>query len=404
MTTYRHTRVIALTIALLVLLTCFAPISMAASAQTTGSVNVRSGPGTNYKAITKVKTGTQVEVLDNTTNPEWWKIKVNGKEGYITSEYLVLTTSNTAVTTEKTIMRAEAGSSYRTLATLESGTQVTVLDNATVPGWWKVSYNEKEGYVEARALQYGKAAAPAAGQPDAQANAPTPTPAATNQNTTADQVSAGDPNASKIAEAKKINSDTVGWISVPNTNISDPILYRANFYYQNRNIYKKKSLEGVYPYYSFKQKNVVIFGHNLRGSGKGFHQLHHLQEAATGSSKCKYSACKKSISDLSGWYKKDSGRIWNISIYGTSKWEVFAMYEVPKNEKIETLRNNWNPLTGYSQQSVQSWIDGQIKRSEINFGVSVSGSDQLMTIITCGTNYDSATANSRLFVFLKNVG
>ena len=79
------------------------------------------------------------------------------------------------------------------------------------------------------------------------------------------------------------------------------------------------------------------------------------------------------------------------------------MYEVKANEPISTLRNNWSALSGSGKASVQSWIDGQIKRSQLNFGVDVTASDQLMTLITCGTNYDSATANSRLFVFLKNV-
>ncbi len=205
--------------------------------------------------------------------------------------------------------------------------------NAT---WWKVSADGKEGYIRSTYLKLttGTAATP------------TPKPAATASNSSVTVTGA---LAGKIANAKKTNSDTVGWIEVPNTNIDEPILYGANFYYATHNIYRQKSYEGVYPFYNRATKNIIVFGHNLRGSGTIFHQLHHLQEAALGYTRCQSGDCGRSLSSsLKDWYKSSSARIWDVAIYGTQKWEVFAMYEVKANEPISTLRNNWNPLAGAS--------------------------------------------------------
>ncbi len=398
----RNVRTLALIVCLTVVLSCFAPASLAASqsALTTGSVMFRTGPGTNYSSQGQISRGTAVTVLD-TTNSQWWKISYNGKEGYLASKFVKLTGTTpvetataTATVTATTSLRAGAGSGG-TIGTIKRGTAVTVLDSANT-SWWKVAVDGKEGYIRSTYLKLttGTAATP------------TPKPAATASAapTSTSKVTVTGALAGKIASAKKTNSDTVGWIQVPNTNIDEPILYGANFYYATHNINRQKSYEGVYPFYNRATKNIIVFGHNLRGSGTIFHQLHHLQEAALGYTRCQSGDCGRSLSSsLKDWYKSSSSRTWDVAIYGTQKWEVFAMYEVKASEPISTLRNNWNPLAGANTAAVQKWIDGQISRSEIKFGVSVKPTDQLMTLITCGNNYDYSTANSRLFVFLKNV-
>ena len=64
----------------------------------------------------------------------------------------------------------------------------------------------------------------------------------------------------------------------------------------------------------------------------------------------------------------------------------FAKYErhVPKNE-----------------QDIQDWINDQLERSQIDFGVEVSTSDQFLTLYTSGDNKDSD--DTHLFFFLKQV-
>ena len=51
----------------------------------TGDVYVRSGAGTNYKALTVAKKGTKATILD--TKNGWYKVTVNGKTGYSSGKY-----------------------------------------------------------------------------------------------------------------------------------------------------------------------------------------------------------------------------------------------------------------------------------------------------------------------------
>lgn len=381
----KRIRGIALLLVVLTMSCLLGSVALAVEATVVKAVNMREGAGTDYKSILKLKKGATVTVLESPSGEEWWKISYQEQEGYVSSEYLeiVMPPAEPGYATRNTQIREGKGTSGKVLVAVPIYAQISVIDRSEST-WWKVMYENQEGYVQASAVKLGE---PPAG-------------ASSSSSAGTVSVSANDPNASKITKAKSINKDTVGWIDVPNTNIDDPILYGANFYYNDRNIHKKKSLEGVYPYVNRLTRNVVIFGHNLRGSNKGFHQLHHLQEAAVGRSSCQYGSCGRGISSLKNWHTSESGRVWNISIFGKSKWEVFAMYEVPRNEPISTLRSNWST----SPANLGKWSEKQVARSEIDFGVSVSEKDNIMTIITCGTNYDSATANSRLFVFLKNVG
>jgi len=382
----------------LALLLCFMLVvgisfnALASEAVISKSVTFRQGPGTKYKAQGTLKRGTAITVLDNTTSKSWWKISFDGKEGYVSKNYIkapagLKAGGSTAVLTNSYLMSGP-GSEFTILLTLNAGAALTILEKLS-DGWLKVSYEGREGYIQAAHTgEPTKQTAKAAETPKEEYLQPNP----------------NDPLASKVAWAKSKNSDAIGWIRVPNTNIDLPILYQSNWYYADHDINHKKSLNGVYPYANALTKNVVIFGHNARKSASAMHHLHHLQEAALNKSKCQSSQCGRALSgSLGNWYKSSSGRIWNISIFGKQRWEVYAMYEVKANEPISTLQNNWNLLSGSGDEAVKNWIDKQISRSEINFGVSVGPQDQLMTIITCGTNYDSATANSRLFVFLKNV-
>ncbi len=425
----RTARFGALLLALIVMFSVLVPAAAAATATvtavTTGNVMLRTGPGTGYSSLTKVAKGTTVTVLDNTTEKGWWKVNVSGQEGYITAQYLKITSvdapastkvAKQVVTTRNTVLRTGPSRSYDLVTKITPGQPVTILDATFSKTWAPATYNGLTGYIDMAHVKEDSllSAETVTATPEPTATPkPTATPAptaASAESATGDVAEGGtkantgisstDSLASKVAGAKRINSDTVGWIQVPGTNVDEPILFGANWYYANHNIYKKKSYEGVYPFASRITKNVVIFGHNLRGSGSVFHQLHHMQEAALGYTRCQSGECGRSISSsLKDWYKTSAGRTWNISIYGKQKWEVFAMYEVKASEPIGTLRNNWNT----SPSSVKSWIDYQLNRSEIDFGVSVTDKDQLMTLITCGNNYDYATANSRLFVFLKNV-
>ena len=61
------------------------------------SLNVRSGPSTNNSVIGKLSSGDKVEVIS--TSNGWSKIKYNGQTGYVSSQYLSSTASDSSTST-----------------------------------------------------------------------------------------------------------------------------------------------------------------------------------------------------------------------------------------------------------------------------------------------------------------
>jgi uncharacterized protein YgiM (DUF1202 family) len=61
-----------------------------------GNVNIRLGPGTNYAVLSTVAPGTQGEIIEHKNGLNgvyakgfhWWKIRVNGQEGWIAETLL----------------------------------------------------------------------------------------------------------------------------------------------------------------------------------------------------------------------------------------------------------------------------------------------------------------------------
>ncbi len=63
---------------------------------TASSLNVRSGPGTNYNVVGSLLNGTRVEILGTNSNG-WHKISHNNSTGYVSGEYIRLETGSDKV-------------------------------------------------------------------------------------------------------------------------------------------------------------------------------------------------------------------------------------------------------------------------------------------------------------------
>lgn len=220
------------------------------------------------------------------------------------------------------------------------------------------------------------------------------------------------PYTDKISALKAKNSDCIGWIAIPGTNIDKAIMYGDNWYYASHNEDKKEIESGaVYSHYSALTQNVVITAHNSRTSKTMFHETHHVQEVNLGKTNCAYKKCNAALDKATlPDFSTEAGRTWDISVFGIdAQWEIFSMYEVDAKEPEKTLYyNTWYPTTKHAFQpktaaEIQEWIDHQIGRSQFDFGVTATPQDQFLTIYTCGDNHDSDTAQSRLYFFLKQV-
>lgn len=120
-----------------------------------GSVNFRVAPNVNSTKIDKLKKGQTAEYLGKSGN--WYKIKYNGRTGYIYKTYASAVSTTEAsnnslkyVNCSSLNLRSGAGTNYSIIKVLYKGTNVTVLSSSN--GWSKVSVNGTIGYVSSTYL------------------------------------------------------------------------------------------------------------------------------------------------------------------------------------------------------------------------------------------------------------
>lgn len=132
---------------------------------TTAKVNMRSGASSDSGVLMVVPAGTQVQVYSEANG--FSQVAFGGLNGYIMTQYLasagtsapVQTTSTSARTTTIVRLRAGEGTTYDILATLASGTQVTVMSKGAI--WSRVSYKNMTGYIMNQYLSFSSGTAPA---------------------------------------------------------------------------------------------------------------------------------------------------------------------------------------------------------------------------------------------------
>ena len=115
---------------------------------TADTLNVRSGPGTDYDRVGTLKKGAQVTILEELDG--WYQISSGDLTGYVSAQYISLdgaVPQEGLVLTSVLNVRSGAGTSYSRIGTVRMGSTVTILD--TVDGWYKVSTGSITGYVSA---------------------------------------------------------------------------------------------------------------------------------------------------------------------------------------------------------------------------------------------------------------
>ena len=123
------------------------------------SVRLRSGPSTAYDVLGSYPVGTQVTILAKGTY--WFQISVNGKIGYMMSQYLTTTQPSGGASTPPTTsgttawvwaknggncnLRSGASKSYGVLGSYSVGTQVTILTYGKT--WCYIRIGTRTGYM-----------------------------------------------------------------------------------------------------------------------------------------------------------------------------------------------------------------------------------------------------------------
>ena len=142
-----------------------AATAFASPATVERSVNFRSAPSTSSKVYQNLKPGTSIEVLSQ-VNAYWLKVKVNGKEGYLSPNYITYDShdshnpgdSNASVTKEAVTsgyvnFRSGPSTSSKVKRNLKPGTPVRVLEEVNAY-WLKVEVGGQEGYLSPNYITY----------------------------------------------------------------------------------------------------------------------------------------------------------------------------------------------------------------------------------------------------------
>lgn len=399
------------------------------TAVTTGTINFRQGPGTNYSKVTgcaQVPKGATVTLLEYTSSDNgWYKVIYGSYTGYLSAKYLKVTLTNnnagssnnnsgsswntgwntgnnntgnnnsgssatatTGTTTGNVNFRQGPGTGYSKVsgcAKVPKGSTVTILEQTN--GWYKVTYKSYTGYLSADYV--------------AVAGGGASTPGSTGNN-----VGSVSSNGTQYAKYTGTSADIWGSMSVAGTNISDNIYCNAmnskgQFVY---NAYSS-SKNNLYALSYLTDPIAVIYGHNMRKVAKkqttnlGLHELHHVQNAWLGKAKCEY--CGRSCSGA-----KTS--TFNINYNGSSSWTLVGFFELSNStmssaaqrKKIQTYASFNSTLTGSAKQQ---WVDTMMSYCNSKYlGAtlgSISGSDKVMVIITCADK--SGSKNQSMYMILK---
>ena len=414
------------------------------TAVTTGTINFRQGPGTNYSKVTgcaQVPKGATVTLLEYTSSDNgWYKVIYGSYTGYLSAKYLKVTLTNnnagsnnnygnnsgsswntgwntgnnntgnnnsgssatatTGTTTGNVNFRQGPGTGYSKVsgcAKVPKGSTVTILEQTN--GWYKVTYKSYTGYLSADYVRVvgGGASAPGSAGSTGGVN----TPGSTGNN-----VGSVSSNGTKYAKYTGTSADIWGSMSVAGTNINDNIYCNAvnnkgQFVY---NAYSS-SKNNLYALSYLTDPIAVIYGHNMRKVAKkqttnlGLHELHHVQNAWLGKAKCEY--CGRSCSGA-----KTS--TFDINYNGSSSWTLVGFFELSNStmssaaqrKKIQTYASFNSTLTGSAKQQ---WVDTMMSYCNSKYlGAtlgSISGSDKVMLIITCADK--SGSKNQSMYMILK---
>ena len=170
----------------------------------------------------------------------------------------------------------------------------------------------------------------------------------------------------KMSSLLDLNSDTVGWLTVPGTNIDYPVVQTTdNKYYLTHNYNQEKDYNGwvFMNFYNVPQnldKNTILFAHNRYYSGVMFGTLSNVTK-------------KK-------WYSEASNiRIFYNTLYNEYEWEVFSIYQI-------NITDDYLKTIFKTDAEWLDFLDLIRSRSIFTSSAIVGVNDKIITLSTCLDN------------------
>jgi uncharacterized protein YraI len=110
-----------------------------------GNLNIRKGPGTNFKKIGSLSPGANIRIYEE--SPEWYRI---GTENEWVSSRYITRIKHGIIKAASAGIYAGPGGTYHLLNTLSGGDEVTVYE--TVNGWCRIDFIDK--WVKAQLIDF----------------------------------------------------------------------------------------------------------------------------------------------------------------------------------------------------------------------------------------------------------
>ncbi len=164
----------------------------------------------------------------------------------------------------------------------------------------------------------------------------------------------------QFEELLEINSEIVGWIKVPNTNIDYPIVKgNDNVFYLDHDFKREPEIRGaIFMDYRNKSdvsdRHTIIYGHQSR-LGIMFTELNKFKKQD---------------------FFENNEKIYLTTLYEEQEWQIFAAYETSTNFHYIVIDFS-------SDESFLSTVEQFQKRSKFNRTVNITKDDQILTLSTC---------------------
>ena len=172
-----------------------------------------------------------------------------------------------------------------------------------------------------------------------------------------------------LEELQKENSDIIGWLEIPGSNISYPVLQgENNNYYVNHNYKKEYSKNGSlfldkdYDW-SLPSTNLLIHGHNNRGTNEMFCGLMEYKNEE---------------------YYKTHPKIRFTTNQEDAEYEIISVFLSRVYYKSETnVFRYYYFINAENEQQFNEYVQNSKKASLYNIEATATYGDQLMTLSTC---------------------
>ena len=166
--------------------------------------------------------------------------------------------------------------------------------------------------------------------------------------------------AMDLEALREVNSEVVGWILIPDTEINYPLMQAEdNNYYLERTWDRKSNAMGsIFLEHlsspDFTDPNTIIYGHNMN-DGSMFAGLHRYQQQD---------------------YWEAHPYVYILSDCGVYRYEIYAAYRA-------STKSNTYGIAFPTETSWLRFLEKALEDSLIDTGAELQSSDRVLTLSTC---------------------